>query len=103
MRAALLTGIVALAFATSALAKGETKEIRIASEALASRIVITDPTILGRFNVWTGSGTGGAVNEVAWKTTEGGFVVGSSTPVDLEGRWYPASRAWQDAVTPLIK
>lgn len=164
MRAALLTGVLAVAFAASALAKGETKKITIAGDKLASPIVITDPAVLGRFNVWTGPGTGGTVHGVEWKATEG-FVVGSSTPVDpaperlaryvvtflvdrqdrdghdmayvifyeydakadrgfvyfpgrndpqgktnvflimrdLEGRWYPASRAWQDVVTPLIK
>lgn len=163
MRAALLTGLVLVAFASPALAKGETKKITIAGDTLASPIVITDPAILGHFNVWTGPGTGGTVHGVEWKATEG-FVVASTTPVgpaqglvryevtflvdrqdrdghdmayvvfyeydakagrgyvyfpgrndsqwrtnvflimrDIEGRWYPASRAWQDVVTPLIK
>jgi hypothetical protein len=145
-------------------AKSETKKITIAGDTLASPIVITDPTILSRFNVWTGPGTSGTVQGVAWKATEG-FVIASATPVDsrpqglaryevtflvnrqdrdghdmayvifyeydaradrgyvyfpgfddpqwktnvflimrdLEGRWYPASRAWQDVVTPLIR
>jgi hypothetical protein len=152
------------ASATPALAKGETKQITIAGGGLATPIVITDPAILKRFNVWSGPGTSGTVQGVAWKATEG-FVIASATPVDdrptglahyevafvvdrqdrdghdlsyvisyeydaradrgyvyfsgrndpqwrtnvflimrdLEGRWYPASHAWQDAVTPLIK
>jgi hypothetical protein len=145
------------------LAKGETKKIVIAGDTLASPIVIADPAILNHFNVWSGPGTGGSIQGVEWKATDG-FVIASSTPVEdrpqglaryevtflvdrqdrdgrdmayvisyeydaksdkgyvyfpgrndsrrtnvflilreTEGRWYEASRAWQDAVTPLIK
>ena len=145
-------------------AKGDTTRITIAGGGLATPIVIIDRAILKRFNVWTGPGTGGTVQGVEWKATDG-FVIASATPVDdrpqglaryeitflvdrqdrngqdmayeifyeydapsgqgfvyfpgrndpqwrtnvflilrqLEGRWYHASHAWQDAVTPLIK
>ena len=164
MRAALLTGLVLVAFASPAMAKDETTRITIVGDSLATQIIITDPAILGRFNVWSGPGTSGTVQGVAWKATEG-FVIKSMTSVDdrpqglaryevtflvdrqnrdghvmayvifyeydaradrgyvyfpgrddpqwrtnvflilrdLEGRWYPASRTWQDIVTPLIK
>jgi hypothetical protein len=165
-RSIALVGLALLAFVARAPelgAKSETKKITITGDTLASPIVITEPTILSRFNVWTGPGTGGTVHGVAWKATEG-FVIASSTPVpapeglaryvvtflvdrqdrdghdmayvifyeydaradrgyvyfpgrndpqwrtnvflimrDLEGRWYPASRAWRDVVTPLIQ
>ena len=164
--------IAAVGFALVALvvrapelvAKGETIRITIVGGSLATPIIITDPVILGRFNVWSGPGTSGTVQGVAWKATDG-FVIKSMTPVDdrpqglaryevtflvdrqdrdgrdmayvisyeydaksatgyvyfpgrndphwrtnvflilreTEGRWYEASRAWQDALAPLIK
>ncbi|MBI3401182.1 MAG: hypothetical protein HY048_07150 [Acidobacteria bacterium] len=165
-RSLAVVGVALVAFVARAPelgAKSETKKITIAGDTLASPIVITDPAILGRFNVWTGPGTGGTVQGIEWKATEG-FVVAGTTPVDpapglaryevtflvdrqdrdghdmayviyyeydaradrgyvyfpgrndpqwrtnvfmimrdIEGRWYPASRAWQDVVTPLLK
>jgi hypothetical protein len=160
----MLAAVAMVTLAPRLLAKGETKKITIAGGGLAAPIVITDPAVIKQFNVWSGPGTRGTVQGVAWKATEG-FVIASSTPVDdrpqglaryevtflvdrqdrdgrdmayvisyehdarsgkgyvyfpvrndphwktnvflimrdIEGRWYPAARAWQDVVTPLIK
>ncbi len=50
--------LVLLILTVPLFAKGDTVRITIAGSAFAAPIVITDPAVLARFEVWSGSGTG---------------------------------------------
>jgi hypothetical protein len=55
--AAAMAISVALILPAALSAKGETTKITVSGAELASPIVITDPVVLGSFNVWSGAGT----------------------------------------------
>jgi hypothetical protein len=163
-RFAAAVATLTIAAGAVALAKGETTKVTIAGRDLRATVTITDPDVLKPFNVWSGPGTGGTVNGVAWKSNDGfivdwpagdaaqrpdnlpryevsfytnlpnrfdagptyivfyeydratgqGYVYlpGRNDPQyrrnvfailrGVEGRWFYAARAWQDAVADLL-
>jgi hypothetical protein len=64
----------AVVLSPSVSAKGETVKIAIAGGDLSEPITLTDAEVLRPFNVWAGPGTGGTVNGVSWRSTEG-FII----------------------------
>jgi hypothetical protein len=48
--------LVMLAMAVTASAKGKTVRIEITGASLATPLKITDPDIVGSFNIWNGPG-----------------------------------------------
>ncbi len=74
--------LLVLALAAPALlsAKGATVRISLTSRGLQTPIEIRQPTVLERFNVWSGPGTASSLRDPAtgeWARTEGddGFIV----------------------------
>lgn len=57
MAKALVAVLAVAAGAGTGFAKGATTKIIITSPSLAAPIVITDSTVVSRFNVWSGRGT----------------------------------------------
>jgi hypothetical protein len=57
MKSAIVVALIIVGVATAVFAKGLTTRITLRDTTLDTSIDITDPSVLGAFNVWAGPGT----------------------------------------------